>query len=64
MTEPSITADERRAILAKLIQEMRKEGSRAGETHVNKHAFCLQNLLKCDRGLRFYMHYFGPFSAD
>lgn len=64
MSHPAITEDERRAIIAKLIQEMRECGSWAGETHVNKHAFYLQDLLKCDLGLRFHLHWFGPYSPS
>jgi hypothetical protein len=54
----------RAAILTRLIQELRHNGSWCGETHVQKAAFFLQELMRVPLGLEFILYKHGPFSFD
>jgi hypothetical protein len=51
-------------ILAELAKRMRDNGSWCGETHIQKAAFCLQELLKVPMGYTFVLYKHGPFSFD
>ncbi len=51
-------------ILAELAQRMSEYGSWCGETHIQKAAFCLQELLRVPMGYRFVLYKHGPFSFD
>jgi hypothetical protein len=54
----------RAAVLTRLIQELRDSGSWCGETHVQKAAFFLQDLMQVPLGLDFILYKHGPFSFD
>jgi hypothetical protein len=54
----------RAAVLTNLIQELREAGSWCGETHVQKAAFFLQELMQIPLGLDFVLYKHGPFSFD
>lgn len=56
--------DDRRAPLARLIQELRAVDSWTGETHIHKSTFYLQELFGCDMGYGFYLHHYGPYCSD
>ena len=56
--------EERRAIIARLIKTMRNKGSWAGNTHVQKSVYFLQELMDIRTGYRFVMYKHGPFSFD
>jgi hypothetical protein len=51
-------------ILAELAKRMSDNGSWCGETHIQKAAFCLQELLKVPMGYTFVLYKHGPFSFD
>jgi hypothetical protein len=55
---------QRAAILTLLNREMLKNGSWCGETHIQKAAFFLQDLLGVDAGFDFILYRHGPFSFD
>lgn len=54
----------RAATLTRLIEELRDRGSWCGETHVQKAAYFLQQLMKVPLGLDFILYKHGPFSFD
>ena len=56
--------EERRAIIARLIKTMRSKGSWAGNTHVQKSMYFLQELMGIRTCYRFVMYKHGPFSFD
>jgi len=43
---------------------LRERRSWAGETHIQKASYCLQELLKVPLGCRFILYKHGPFSFD
>ena len=55
---------ERRALISRLIQTMRDEGSWAGETHIQKSVLFLQDLLQVPIGYQFVLYLHGPFSFE
>jgi hypothetical protein len=55
---------QRASILLKLNEELRKSGSWAGETHMQKTTFFLQELLEVPLGFDFVLYKHGPFSFD
>jgi hypothetical protein len=55
---------QRASILLKLNEELRKSGSWAGETHMQKTAFFLQDLFEVPLGFEFVLYKHGPFSFD
>ncbi len=55
---------ERRALISRLIQAMRDEGSWAGETHIQKSVLFLQDLLRVPIGYQFVLYLHGPFSFE
>lgn len=55
---------QRASILLKLNVELRKLGSWAGETHMQKATFFLQELLEVPLGFDFVLYKHGPFSFD
>jgi hypothetical protein len=55
---------QRASILLRLNEELRKSGSWAGETHMQKAAFFLQELLAVPLGFDFVLYKHGPFSFD
>jgi hypothetical protein len=54
----------RAAVLMRLIQKLREQGSWCGETHVQKATFFLQELMKVPLGFDFILYKHGPFSFD
>jgi hypothetical protein len=54
----------RAAILSRLLAELRNRGSWGGETHVQKAAYFLQELLGVPMGFKFTLYRHGPFSFD
>ena len=55
---------DRSAILLDLAAQLREHGSWTGETHVQKAAYFLQELLGVPSGFRFVLYKHGPFSFD
>jgi uncharacterized protein YwgA len=55
---------ERMAIILKLVNHLRTAGSWCGETHVQKAAYLMQDLLHVPSGYRFIMYKHGPYSFD
>ena len=55
---------ERSAILLSLIENLRGKGSWCGETHVQKSAYLLQELLQIPMGFEFILYKHGPYSFD
>jgi uncharacterized protein YwgA len=55
---------QRDAVLAALIDELRKEGSWCGETHVQKATYVAEALFPTVRfGLGHILYKYGPYSA-
>jgi hypothetical protein len=52
------------AVLTLLDREMLRRGSWAGETHIQKGTFFLQDLMGVDLGFDFLLYRHGPFSFD
>jgi hypothetical protein len=55
---------EQSALILDLAVQLRNHGSWAGETHVQKGAYLLQNLLGVPSGFEFVLYKHGPFSFD
>jgi len=55
---------QRVALLALLNREMLKRGSWCGETHIQKAAFLLQEMLDVHMGYEFILYRHGPFSFE
>jgi hypothetical protein len=55
---------QRQAVLLSLIQHLRDNGSWCGETHFQKSAFFLQELLKVPLDLNVIFYKYGPYSFD
>lgn len=54
----------REALLVDLVKNLEKAGSWAGETHVQKTTFFLQEMLEIPLGFEFILYKHGPFSFD
>ena len=54
----------RAALVTKLIERLRAQGSWCGETHIQKSTLFLQDLMKVPLGFDFIMYKHGPFSFD
>ena len=54
----------RAALLLNLIEEMHNNESWCGETHIQKSAYFLQELMKVPLGFDFVLYKHGPFSFD
>jgi len=52
------------AIITRLAQELREHGSWCGETHLQKAAYFLQELLQVPLEFQFILYKHGPFSFD
>lgn len=52
------------AVLTRLLDRLRDEGSWGGETHVQKAAYFLQEMLGVPLGFEFVLYRYGPFSFD
>ena len=55
---------DRWAIVAQLVGDMRENEGWAGETHVQKTLFFLQELLQVPSGYNFVLYKHGPYSFD
>jgi hypothetical protein len=55
---------DRSAILLDLAAQLRAHGSWTGETHVQKAAYLMQELLGVPSGFKFVLYRHGPFSFD
>jgi hypothetical protein len=55
---------ERAAIILKLVTELRDAGSWCGETHVQKAAYLMQELMGVPTEYPFILYKHGPFSFD
>lgn len=55
---------QRAAILTELMDQLRKNQSWCGETHVQKAVYFLQQLLKVPTGFAFILYKYGPYSFD
>jgi hypothetical protein len=54
----------RAALLTRLIEQLRRNGSWCGETHVQKATLFLQDLMLVPLGFDFILYKHGPFSFD
>jgi uncharacterized protein YwgA len=52
------------AVLLSLMNEMKAKGSWCGETHIQKAAYFLQELLEVPMNFEFILYKHGPFSFD
>lgn len=59
-----MTSKDRFSVILDLIAELRNHGSWAGETHVQKATYLLQELLGLPTGFDFVLYKHGPFSFD
>ncbi len=59
-----MTEARRAALVAELVRKLRENGSWTGETHVQKTAYFLQEMLGVPLGFRFSLYKYGPFSFD
>ncbi len=55
---------QRDAIVAMTIEELGKQGSWSGETHVQKAIYFLQEMLDVSTGFEFVLYKHGPFSFN
>lgn len=55
---------QRAALITKLVQALRGQQSWAGETHVQKAAYLLQEMLGVPLDYPFVLYKFGPYSFD
>ena len=54
----------RAALLTRLMERLRERGSWCGETHVQKAAFLVQELMELPLELEFVLYRYGPYSFD
>ncbi len=59
-----MSPSQRAAVLTRLTERLREEGSWCGETHVQKVVFVIQELLEVQFGFQFILYKHGPFSFD
>jgi hypothetical protein len=59
-----MTEARRAAVIAELVRRLRAHHSWTGETHVQKTAYFLQEMLGIPLGLRYTLYKFGPFSFE
>jgi uncharacterized protein YwgA len=55
---------QRAAVLVRLVDRLREQGSWCGETHIQKATYFLQELLDTPTELEFILYKHGPFSFD
>jgi len=55
---------QREALILSLIEKLLEKGSWCGETHIQKSAYFLQELLRVPLGFEFILYKYGPFSFD
>ncbi len=54
----------RTMVISTLAEELRKNGSWCGETHLQKAVYFLQEMLRVPLGFQFVLYKHGPFSFD
>lgn len=59
-----MTRKTKMALLIRLILQMKHYGSWAGETHIQKAAYFLQNLFRVPLGYKFILYKHGPYAFD
>jgi hypothetical protein len=59
-----ISYSARYALIIDLIKKLQAKGSWCGETHLQKAAFIVQDLVKSKFGYKFIMYKHGPYSFD
>ena len=59
-----MTSGERRTLVSALVKTMRDKDSWAGETHIQKCIFFLQEMLNVPLGYQFVLYKHGPYSFD
>jgi hypothetical protein len=59
-----MTRSQKAAVLTQLVDKLRAQGSWAGETHLQKAIFFLQEMLRSPMGFDFILYKHGPFSFD
>lgn len=59
-----MTRSQRAAVLARLVDSLRAQESWAGETHLQKGVYFLQEMLASPLGFDFVLYKHGPFSFD
>jgi hypothetical protein len=64
MVMEQIEERERRVLICHLVQKMRKAGSWAGQTQIQKSIVLLQKLLGVPMGYDFILYKHGPFSFE
>lgn len=55
---------QRSAVIIKLLEKLKSEGSWCGDTHIQKATYLLQNLKNIPLGYDFVLYKHGPFSFD
>jgi hypothetical protein len=55
---------QRDAVLLELVEQLRRSGSWCGETHIQKAAYFLQELLGVPTRFPFVLYWYGPFSFE
>lgn len=55
---------QQRVVILQLIMALKENNSRCGETHIQKAAYCLQELMKVDTDFDFILYKHGPYSFD
>ena len=55
---------DRRSLIIKLVKAMRKEGSWAGETHIQKCVFFIQEMLRVPMDYEFVLYKHGAYSFE
>jgi uncharacterized protein YwgA len=60
----SMDSVKRASVLIDLTDALRRKGSWAGETHLQKATYLLQEMLGVDLGLSYSLYKHGPFSFD
>ena len=59
-----MTRLEKVAVLLKLLEKLRENGSWCGETHLQKATYMCQQLLSLPTGFDYVLYKHGPFSFD
>jgi hypothetical protein len=59
-----MTKIERYVVLMSLIEELTREGSWCGETHIQKAAYLAENLMQVPFGYDFLLYKHGPYSFE
>jgi len=61
---PKLSRLQRDALLVELVDSLRDNGSWAGETHVQKAAYLLEELFSSELDFEFVLYKHGPYSFD